>query len=169
MDQDWGRLGEALKAARAARTPKLRQEDVAASLGISRATLQKIERGDGFAKVTHTIRAYARLVGWTSDSPERVLAGDDPQPAGGVSAEPEAARPLGEGLPMTVQDELERKAAVVDTEVIQLPDGTHVTVIVKGASKNPSPEERANNLRAWRRVQGALRELSYPTGDDSAA
>lgn len=168
MSQDWVRLGAALKAARTARTPKLRQEDVAAKLGISRATLQKIERGEPFAKITHTMRAYAQLLGWTADSPAQILAGGDPTAAEAGAADSDPGRPLGEGLPMTVQDELEREGAVVDTAVVQLPDGTSVTVIVKGASKTPTPEERQRNLEAWRRVQPMLRELAYPPERDSA-
>lgn len=168
MSQDWERLGAALGAARVSRTPKLRQDDVASALGVSRATVQAIEHGKEFKKVTPTVRAFAELVGWTSDSPERVLAGGAPVQADAASVEPFARRPIGEGLPMTVQDELEREGAVVDTAVVQLPDGTSVTVIVKGASKSPTPEERQRNLEAWRRVQPMLRELNYPTGRDSA-
>ncbi|MFF3619989.1 helix-turn-helix transcriptional regulator [Streptomyces sp. NPDC002467] len=167
MDRDWVRLGEALKAARLALRPKPTQEDVAQSLGVSRATVQNIEQGKPLTRVNATIRAYAQLVGWTSDSPEQVLAGGAPVKAGVAPAEP-AGRPEAEGLPLTVQEELEREGAVVDTAVVQLPDGTSVTVIVKGASKTPTPEERQRNLEAWRRVQPMLRELSYPTDRDSA-
>lgn len=167
MDQDWKKLGEALKAARLARKPKLTQVDAAAALNVSRPTIQNIERGVGATRVTPTIRAFAQLVGMTPDSPDRILAGGDPLPA--ASPTPHVAeRPLAEGLPMTVQDELEREGAVVDTAVIQLPDGTSVTVIVKGASKTPTPEERQRHLEAWRRVQPMLRELTYPSEPDSA-
>ncbi|MFI5985119.1 helix-turn-helix transcriptional regulator [Streptomyces sp. NPDC051555] len=167
MDQDWKKLGEALKAARLARKPKLTQVQVAAELNVSRPTIQNIERGVGLAKVTQTLRAYAQLLGWTPESPAQILAGGEPTDATrGTESEP--GRPLGDGLPMTVQDELEREGAVVDTAVIQLPDGTSVTVIVKGASKVPTPEERQRHLEAWRRVQPMLRELSFPTDRDSA-
>lgn len=168
MDQDWKKLGEALKAARLARKPKLTQVQVAAELNVSRPTIQNIERGVGLTKVTQTLRAYAQLLGWTPESPAQILAGGEPTDAI-RGAESEAARPLGEGLPMTVQDELEREGAVVDTAVVQLPDGTSVTVIVKGASKNPTPEERQRNLEAWRRVQPMLRELDYPATERDSA
>ncbi|MFD4912782.1 helix-turn-helix domain-containing protein [Streptomyces virginiae] len=167
MDQDWKKLGEALKAARLARKPKLTQVQVAAELNVSRPTIQNIERGVGLTKVTQTLRAYAQLLGWTPESPGQILAGGEPT-AAAHDADSAVARPLGEGLPMTVQDELEREGAVVDTAVVQLPDGTSVTVIVKGASKNPTPEERQRNLDAWRRVQPMLRELDYRTERDSA-
>lgn len=168
MDQDWKKLGEALKAARLARTPKLTQVQAAAALNVSRPTIQNIERGVGLTKVTQTLRAYAQLLGWTPESPAQILAGGEPTDAVARDVEPEPARSLAEGLPMTVQDELEREGALVETAVIQLPDGTSVTVIVKGASKNPTPEERQRHLEAWRRVQPMLRELDYPSGRDSA-
>jgi transcriptional regulator with XRE-family HTH domain len=144
----------------------LTQVEVADRLGVTRTPIQAIERGAGFNRVTGTIRAYAQLVGWTADSPERVLRGEEPVlAAAGQSATPPT--PAAAVLPMTVQEELERDAPLVDTEVIQLPDGTSVTVIAKGASKNPTPEERQRNLEVWRRVQTALREISYPTGRDT--
>lgn len=78
MSTHWARLGTALRSARTQRG--LRQEDVAAELGIKRGALANIEHGKG-RRITSTIRSYARLVGWTDDSPERVLAGGDPTPA----------------------------------------------------------------------------------------
>lgn len=166
MDQDWKKLGEALKVARLARKPKLTQVDVAEALDVSRPTVQKMERGVGLAKITPTLRAYAQLLGWTPDSPAQILAGGEPTSAAASGTQPESSRPLGEGLPMTVQDELEREGAVVETAIVQLPDGTSVTVIVKSASKTPTPEERQRNLDAWRRVQPMLRELTYPSERD---
>lgn len=145
----------------------LTQVEVADRLGVTRTPIQAIERGAGFNKVTGTIRAYAQLVGWTADSPELVLRGEEPRLAEEGQGSTSAALPAAAGLPMTVQEELERDAPLVDTEVIHLPDGTSVTVIAKGASKNPTPEERQRNLEAWRRVQTALREISYPTGRDT--
>lgn len=141
----------------------LTQVEVADRLGVTRTPIQAIERGTTFNRVTGTIRAYAQLLGWTPDSPERVLRGEEPvQSSAGQTASAATA-----GLPMTVQEELERDAPLVDTEVIQLPDGTSVTVIAKGASKNPTPEERQRNLEAWRRVQTALREITYTASRDT--
>lgn len=167
MDQDWVRLGEALKAARVATRPKLTQTDVAEQLGISRATVQNIEQGKGFKRVSGTIRAYAALLGWTAESPEQILAGGEPT-LDDPGLRPAVPPSVAKGLPLTVQDELERDGAVVDTAVVHLPDGTAVTVIMKGASKSPTPEERQRHLEAWRRVQPMLRELDYPSDRDSA-
>ncbi|MEV5939888.1 helix-turn-helix transcriptional regulator [Streptomyces sp. NPDC051994] len=167
MDQDWAALGEALKAAREACRPKVRQEDVAAALNISRATVQNIERGQKFKKVSSTIRAYAQLLGWTLDSPEQILAGGEPTPAADASVPAGLAERADTGLPMVVQDELDRDGALVETAVIPLGDGTNMVVIVKGGSKNPTPAERQRHLEAWRRAQPHLRELMNPAGSDA--
>ncbi|MEV8523234.1 helix-turn-helix transcriptional regulator [Streptomyces sp. NPDC052000] len=163
MDEDWAALGEALKAARESLRPKVRQEDVAAALNISRATVQNIERGQKFKKVGNTIRAYAQYLGWTPASPEQVLAGGEPTLA--TDPVPAAVRADGTSLPMAVQDELDRPGALVETAVIPLGDGTNMVVIVKGDSKNPTPAERQRHLDAWRRAQSHLKELRNPTGE----
>ncbi|WP_328313152.1 helix-turn-helix domain-containing protein [Streptomyces sp. NBC_00442] len=166
MDQDWAALGEALKAARKARRPEVRQDDVAAALNISRSTIANIEGGQRFSKVTGAIRAYAQFLNWTFDSPERVLAGGEPTVISGSQA---PVRPTSRaddaGLPMAVQDELDREGVLVDTAVIPLGDGTNMVVVVKGGSKNPTPEERLRHLEAWRRAREHLKELDNPIGD----
>lgn len=158
MGDQWQTLGRVMATER--KRQHLTQVEVADRLGVTRTPIQAIERGAGFNKITGTIRAYAQLLGWTADSPERIQRGEEPQQASAGSPVPAAST----GLPMTVQEELERDAPLVDTEVIHLPDGTSVTVIAKGASKNPTPEERQRNLEAWRLVQTALREISYRAG-----
>ncbi|MFB7647205.1 helix-turn-helix domain-containing protein [Streptomyces sp. NPDC056084] len=166
MDQDWKALGDAFKAARRARRPPVRQDDVAAALNISRATVQNIERGQQFKKVGSTIRAYAQFLGWTPESPEQVLAGGRPTSVDEASAPPRPAlRTDDASLPMAVQDELDRDGALVDTAVIPLGDGTNMVVVVKGGSKNPTPEERLRHLEAWRRAREHLKELDNPIGD----
>lgn len=166
MDQDWTALGEALRDARMALRPKVRQDDVAAALNISRSTVADIEGGQKFSKVTGSIRAYAQFLNWTFDSPERVLAGGEPVT---VSADQPTLRPAARSedtsLPMAVQDELDRDGALVDTAVIPLGDGTNMVVIVKGSKENPTPAERKRHLEAWRRAQPHLKELMNPTGE----
>lgn len=163
MGEQWKNLGRAMASAREAQG--LTQVEVAKRLGVTRTPIQAIERGTGFKKVTSTIRSYATLLGWTPDSPDRILRGEQPALVAPPFAREAATTP---GLPMVVQDELERDAVVVATEVIQLPDGTSVTVIAKGLSQNPTPEERQRNLQTWRRLQSALREVSYSEDRDSA-
>ena len=72
---NWARLGAALVAAR--EELGLQQQEVAQRIGVKRGALANIEHGR-IAKVTTTLRAYARLVGWTDDSLEVVLAGGEP-------------------------------------------------------------------------------------------
>ncbi|MFE9398593.1 helix-turn-helix transcriptional regulator [Streptomyces flavidovirens] len=164
MDHDLAQLGAALKATRVARRPKLTQEEVASNLGVSRATVQNIERGVGFSKVTPTIRAYAHLLDWTADSIDRVLAGGEPGLVHDASASPRAtsvppAKPS--RLPLRVVDEIESSGALVDTAVIPLGDGGNMVVIVTG-KEDATPEERQRNLDAWRQAQQRLQELSHP-------
>lgn len=75
MTRDWARLGQKLKAARAAR--EIPQQDLAEVIGVKRGALHNIEKGD-IRKVTPTVLAYAREVGWVEDSIDRVLDGGDP-------------------------------------------------------------------------------------------
>ncbi len=168
MDQELARLGAALKATRVARRPKLTQEEVASNLGVSRATVQNIERGAGFSKVTPTIRAYAHLLGWTADSIDRVLAGGEPGLVHDASASLRATDPPPKPsrLPLRVVDEIESSGALVDTAVIPLGDGGNMVVIVTG-KEDATPEERQRNLAAWRQAQQQLQELSHPGRDVS--
>lgn len=167
MDQDLARLGAALKATRLSRKPKLTQDSVAAALGISRGTVQNIERGTGFVKVTPTIRAFAQLVGWKPGSIERVLAGGEPVP-GEHGDEVEQPSPAESSrLPLRIQDEIEGDRPLVDTRVIPLGDGTNMVVIVTG-KENPTREERQRNLERWERAQEHLEELSYPSRTDQS-
>src|SRR5438105_4190259 len=83
-ERDWERLGNAFAEARKA--AGLTQVDVAKRLSVTRTPIQAIERGrqpnnNPYIKVTATMRAYARLIGWTEDSPARILHGEEPEPA----------------------------------------------------------------------------------------
>ena len=67
-ERDWERLGRAFAAARKA--AEMSQVEAADQLHVSRTAVQAIERGrqsNGapFLKITSTMRAYARLIGWT--------------------------------------------------------------------------------------------------------
>src|SRR5437868_7984019 len=81
---DWERLGREFAAAREA--AGLTQVEAGKRIDVSRTPIQAIERGrqsngSPFTKVTGTMRAYARLIGWTEDSPARILGGEGPEPA----------------------------------------------------------------------------------------
>jgi transcriptional regulator with XRE-family HTH domain len=155
--QDWTRLGAALAAARDSH--QLTQEQAASDLSISRSTVQAIEHGRTFKKVTPTIRAYARLLGWTDDSPERVLAGGEPVMREPRSDDAQAAENIagaGARLPrdlsLSVLQSLQ-EGPLLDTEIVRVttPDGREVraTIVVRGES-DATPEELHQALIAWR-------------------
>lgn len=160
MDRDWARLGTALQGARKSRRPKLTQEDVAAELGVSRATVQNIERGKPFARPTATHLAYAKLVGWVEASAEQVLHGGEPalaEPAGNAEATGEVSAETTR-LPLRIVDELQDEGALLDSIVLQLGDDARMVVVVKGRP-NASPEEIKRNLEAWRKAQRHLQAI----------
>ncbi|MGW1465590.1 helix-turn-helix transcriptional regulator [Streptomyces sp. NPDC002308] len=155
MDR-WVRLGEAFKAARAAL--KLTQSDVMRALDVSRATVQNVERGKAFTRLTSTHRAYARLVGWSGDSVEQVLAGGEPTPA--VDTEPSVSGPgvfVPDDLPLHVAEEL-TAGRLLDTMVIRLPGGGQAVVVARG-KEGSSPEELQALMEAWRHIRPQLQEI----------
>lgn len=174
MERDWERLGRALRAARL--SEGVSQEDMATELGVGRSTIQKIERGHAFGKPTLAIRAYARRVGWTEESVDRVLAGGTQNHVHEASADLSAAPAVTEGsslsegavsrLPVRIVNEIENEGALVDTDVIPLGEGGNMVVVVKGAP-GASPDEIKAALQAWLRAQSHLQELS--TGNDRAS
>ncbi|MGW0736977.1 helix-turn-helix transcriptional regulator [Streptomyces sp. NPDC002851] len=160
------------------RRPRLTQEDAAQALGVSRATVQNIERGmrsgRPFTRVNSTMRAYAALLGWTADSAEAVAAGGEPTAARGGAGEPVAEAPAAEaqaaastGLPLTVAEELASDGALLDTRVIALPGGGHAVVVAKG-KPGGTPEEVKQALEAWRRAQPQLQVIDDLVGDEGA-
>ncbi|MFF3094225.1 helix-turn-helix domain-containing protein [Streptomyces cyaneofuscatus] len=188
MDQDMARLGAALKATRLARRPKLTEEQVAREVGFSRATLQNIEKGIASTKVTPTIREYARYLGWTDDSIERVLAGGEPQlvqdgdkETGGEATPPPATlRRHGESapLPLRVVDAIESEGALVDTALIPLGEDATMVLLVKGrpgatadeVRASATPEEVLAAMEAYRRtLHPQMRELATDQEQSPAA
>lgn len=161
-ERDWKRLGHALAAAR--KEAGLTQVDVAERLSVTRTPVQAIERGiqpngKPFAKVSPTMRAYARLVGWTEDSPELILQGQEPEPA--TQPVPEPADPKSD-LPPAVDREL-RKGRTLDHAVVHLSgedddDDVRLVVILKGA-EGMSEEEIDRRYEQWRRARRQLQAI----------
>lgn len=163
MEKDWARLGRKLADARGART----QQQIADELGVGRTTIQKIERGQVYKKVQFTHREYARLVGWTQDSPELVLAGGEPrfreQRDGDTPASREADGGTGEAPPDLSVEVREALGAgpLLKSEVVtvETPHGqVRATIVVRG-EPDRSPDELRQALLAWRAkgVEDALR------------
>ncbi len=158
-ERDWEKLGKAFAAAR--KTIGLTQPEAAAQLDVSRTTVQAIERGrqsNGipFDKVTATMRAYARLVGWTETSPTLVLEGGEPQQA----PETQAADQPPSDLPPAVDREL-RSGKTLDTTVVHLgaeDDDTRIIVVLKGGD-SMTEEEIDEAWQKWRRTRRHLQAI----------
>ncbi|MEU0659554.1 helix-turn-helix domain-containing protein [Streptomyces lavendulocolor] len=170
MDRDWTRLGTALRDARRAHPVQLTQEQMAEELGVGRSVIQLIEGGQEYKKPTLTIKAYARRVGWTEDSVDRVLAGGSPRYATDEAATgAELAEPAADSkLPLRIQHELRQDGELVDTAVIPLGDGGTMVVVVKNPA-GATPEQRKANLSAWLEAQGELQSLAVKRDQGSGA
>lgn len=162
---DWERLGKAFAAAR--RDKGYTQQEAADALHVSRTPIQAIERGRqsngvDFTKVTRTMRDYARLVGWTPDSPTRILNSDEPETA--EPAAPSQTEPIASDLPPAVDREL-RSGKTLDHAVVNLgsddDDDTRLIVVLKGAEDMTEEEIDALWLK-WRRTR---RQLQASAGD----
>lgn len=168
-ERDWERLGDAFAEARKA--ADLTQVEVAERLSVTRTPIQAIERGrqangSAFSKVTATMRAYARLLGWTEDSPARILQGQEPEPAtqpGSTSATESRS-----DLPPAIDREL-RSGKTLDHTVVHLgdedDDDTRIIVVLKGA-EDISEEELDRLWQQWRRTRRHLQAI--PGESDSS-
>lgn len=156
---DWERLGGAFAVARNA--AGLTQVEAAEALGVTRTPIQAIERGrqssgQPFTKVTGTMRAYAQLVGWTTDSPARVLDGQEPEQA----TQPVSATALDtspSSLTPAVDREL-RSGRTLDYAVVHLgkdADDTRLIVVLQGGED--MTEEELD--MAWQKFRQARRRL----------
>lgn len=155
---DWERLGRTFAAAR--RSKGLTQQEAADALHVSRAPIQAIERGrqsngSDFIKVTRSMRDYARLVGWTPDSPTLILNEQEPEPA----TEPVSTHaPPPSDLPPAVEREL-RSGKTLDHAVVNIgsaeDDDTRIIVVLKGA-ENMSEEDIDKAWQKWRRTRRQL-------------
>ncbi|MFI6033021.1 helix-turn-helix domain-containing protein [Streptomyces sp. NPDC051315] len=161
-ERDWEALGKAYAEARKA--ADLTQADVAEQLHVSRTTVQAIERGalpnsSPFTKITSTMRAYARLVGWTETSPDRILNGEGPEPATQPVSAP--APESSSGLPTAIDREL-RAGKTLDHTVVHLgsesDDDTRIIVVLKGA-EDISEDELDELWHKWRRTRRHLQAI----------
>lgn len=161
-ERDWERLGEAFAEAR--KRADLTQVEVAERLSVTRTPIQAIERGrqangSPFTKVTATMRGYARLVGWTEDSPARILQGQEPEPATQPASTqaPEARS----DLPPAIDREL-RSGKTLDHAVVNLgsetDDDTRLIVVLKGA-EDMTEDEIDALWRKWRRTRRQLQAI----------
>jgi len=161
MDRDWARLGAALKAAR--EDLGLEQQQVGEQIGVGRGALRNIEIG-AFSRVTPTVRAYARTVGWTDASVDDVLDGGVPTPEA-PDAPPETTTVAGvtpDELPLRIKAAL-AAGPLLDAVVIDLPadEGedpeAQMVVIVKGRRGDATPEQIRKALLQWEKAEAQIR------------
>ena len=164
-ERDWERLGRGFAAAR--KGAGLSQVQAAERLHVSRTAVQAIERGrqarnEPFTKISATMRAYARLVGWTENSPDLVADGGDPELAlaRDNDAETVAESPKSE-LPPAVDREL-RSGKTLDHTVVNLSsdtdDDTRIIVVLQGA-EDMTEEEIDKAWQKWRRTRRHLQAI----------
>ncbi|MEU9921931.1 helix-turn-helix transcriptional regulator [Streptomyces griseoluteus] len=162
MDQDFARLGAELKAARLRRRPRITQPEAANALGVGRSTVQKMESPRVSQVTRTTIRAYARLLGWTEQSVDQVLAGGEPT-AAAEGERPLKAVPSDVGLSPDVEYEL-RTGKVLGSQVFNLgpdeEDGQIIVVLQGKRDATPAEVERiaARYRKARRHLQGIAAE-----------
>lgn len=165
MDQDFVRLGAEMQAARKRLRPQVSQRAAGAAIDVGRSTIYKIERGEGDQATATTVRAYARFLGWTDDSVERVLGGGAPVMRDDVEqgSPVEASDQVDLGLTPGVAYEL-RAGKTVDSLVFNLgPDDEdgHVIVVVQ-TKKDATPEQIE---RVVSRFRGPRRYLQGMASD----
>lgn len=77
----WKRVAERVRVRRDDELG-LSQEQLAAKADIGTATIRKIETAAQDRYNRSTLRQLTRALGWTPDSIDRILEGQDPEPAG---------------------------------------------------------------------------------------
>lgn len=163
MTYDWARLSKALQAARKARG--IGQVELGELVGVRRSAIQKIERGD-MKKVTPTIRAIARVVGWTDDSVDRVLAGGEPElaePKAPDEPEAEVAFLGRSDLSLRLVHDITSGGPLLDATVLPLADDDvelgHMVIVVRG-KPDASPQAIRRALEEWERREMRLRGVA---------
>lgn len=157
MTQQWERLGAMLKAGREALP--MTQAELGQRLGVERNTLRLIENGTS-KRITATIRAFAREIGWADGSIEKVLDGGEPELAGAQPAVP-AAAPQDLGLSPRLYRELQQGRVLENVLVDLTPSGSLgvAVVLIERPHVAVAPDQMDSDMRAWSRVQRQLLQL----------
>lgn len=168
-NRDWGRLGAAVRSAREALG--LSQEQLAAVAGVSRSTVQGLERGrvpksEAPSSLPHIERALGWPAGTALEVAEGAEAPDVNAPKNVSLARPPAMARDGmlDRLPAQIREELQA-GEVLGVDVVDLGPtsaGTRMIVVVKRDEGGPEPDPEAirEAMEAWKAKQ---RELRRPT------
>ncbi|WP_200309177.1 helix-turn-helix transcriptional regulator [Streptomyces adelaidensis] len=156
MNRDWKRLGDAIKARRE-ELGMTTQQALADAAGVTRQTVQSLESGKPRKRTPKALNAVAKALGWGPDTVAGYLA-VTPSVQSGASPR------LAEGMPVRVVQELSSGEAV-DTEVVELsvPGSPFKLVAIfkqDAEAASAAPEEMAQALEKWSRMQRALREIA---------
>jgi transcriptional regulator with XRE-family HTH domain len=181
MNMDWKRLSGAVRAARSARG--LSQEEFAEAAGISKSSLQTIERGNEFTRIPGSVyKIEAYLDEWPQGTAERILAGGDPpsgvRPEGvpptttvgipSVAQVPLRERAFADGMPLRIAQEL-TEGEVIDTTVLELSreggNSSLVMILKRDDADNLDPEQLRRDLEVWKRAKRALHGLATESDD----
>lgn len=163
MSLDWSRLGSAIRTARI--SLGLSQEDLAAAAGISRSTVQGLERGrQPRGRTPHTLPTLERFFGWPPGTAISVAEGHQAPPAHpptGQTATPSEDASLIGRLPLQIQEEL-RRGEILGVDVVDLgptESGGRLIVIAKrDGGEEPDPDQLRELLAEWQRRQRGLRD-----------
>jgi transcriptional regulator with XRE-family HTH domain len=172
MDDEWVRLGAAVREAREAKG--LKQAQLGEAVGVGATTIANIERARTRA-ITPTLRSVARVLDWPADAIETLLAGGElPAPSDDVDVvlrdgqgktRTLQMKTYGapEGMPLRVARAL-AEGATLDTTIVPLGPGADMVVVVKG-KPSASPEELRAALLAWEAREGHLDRLGLVADD----
>ncbi|MFI6986111.1 helix-turn-helix domain-containing protein [Embleya sp. NPDC050154] len=169
MEKDWKRLGNFVRAARSARG--LNQDELAELAGVSRATLQVIERGVGFTRIPASVFRLENTFDWGPGVVQDILAGGDPptgERSSSASQPPMRERAFADGMPLRIAQEL-TEGEVVDTAVLDLSregSGSSLVMILKrDDAENIDPEQLRRDLEVWKRAKRALHGITTESDD----
>ena len=107
-DEPRRRLANAVRSRRLAL--RLSQAQLAAEAGITERTVRLIEHADDADRTMSTMRGVAQALGWTPESLDLILAGQEP-------VEASAPKPVDDPVVMQMIRELQDRLAVVEAQL----------------------------------------------------
>ena len=173
MNQDWVRLGAAIREARRARG--MSQLELAEAASVSEGTIQNLEGlKEAPTRRLPTLPRVEAALGWIVGAHTHILRGEDPPlvpsgPESAAGAEPGTDGPMRD-LPLRIRHELS-ESEVLDSEVLDLTAaGTKMLVLfTRPDDSGASEEELRRDFKKWTEVQRRLRGIVAEQEDGPAA